>query len=326
MTAHHLRPLPSYRPSLADLIDEFAHRYPSPAGRRNRVRLLTSLFAQLGTDDPARVTPAALTAWITDARANNTVRQRLSVCRVFWRWLVANGHATLNPVDDLSHLTRAYPTIYGKRQHKNPARFLTYEEAYVRLIGACQDGTWQGSRDQLAIRLGLLGMRVSEIRNLTWGALTPTGELQWIGKNRKARSANPGPVMLDLLDRWHRKYERELGRPVAPDDPIIVRCKPGDHRSVRPLVFPEPIKHSSTINDLLARRAAAAGLGHIAPHDLRRSTAHILHTTKTADGGHLYDLLDIQRVLDHSDPATTMRSYLMPMEQDTKRRAGQTLD
>jgi hypothetical protein len=37
-------------------------------------------------------------------------------------------------------------------------------------------------------------------------------------------------------------------------------------------------------------------------------------------------LLDIQRVLDHDDPATTMRSYLNPMDATAKRRAALFLD
>jgi hypothetical protein len=61
-------------------------------------------------------------------------------------------------------------------------------------------------------------------------------------------------------------------------------------------------------------RAKLAGLGHVATHDLRRSAAGILHHATTDDGAHRYDLLDIQKVLGHADPATAMRSYLDPMD------------
>jgi integrase len=68
-------------------------------------------------------------------------------------------------------------------------------------------------------------------------------------------------------------------------------------------------------------------LGHIAPHDLRRSAAGILHHARGTDGGHLYDLMDIAHVLDHADTATTQRSYIDVLDkQDVKRRAGHTLD
>jgi integrase len=81
-----------------------------------------------------------------------------------------------------------------------------------------------------------------------------------------------------------------------------------------------------TIHDVVTSRARQAGLGHVAPHDLRRSAASILHRSTTADGAHRFDLLDIQRVLGHADPATTMRSYLEPMDTETTCRASKILD
>lgn len=73
-------------------------------------------------------------------------------------------------------------------------------------------------------------------------------------------------------------------------------------------------------------RAEEAGLGHLSPHDLRRTAAGILHRAKSADGGHLFDLRDIQQVLDHVDPATTQRSYLDPLDTGTKERPAVLLD
>jgi integrase len=59
-----------------------------------------------------------------------------------------------------------------------------------------------------------------------------------------------------------------------------------------------------------------AGLGHVAPHDLRRTAASILHNARDDSGSHLFDLLDIQQVLGHTDPATTTRNYLEPLSTD----------
>lgn len=53
-------------------------------------------------------------------------------------------------------------------QGTHPARWLSYEEAYGRLVGACSDGSLVGVRDELAIRLGLLGVRSAEAVRLTW--------------------------------------------------------------------------------------------------------------------------------------------------------------
>jgi integrase len=83
---------------------------------------------------------------------------------------------------------------------------------------------------------------------------------------------------------------------------------------------------TSTINLFLLYRAGLAELGHVAPHDLRRTCANLLHNARTPDGGHLFDLLDIQQVLDHADPATTQRSYISQLSSPVKSAAGATLD
>ncbi len=80
-------------------------------------------------------------------------------------------------------------------------------------------------------------------------------------------------------------------------------------------------KTACTIQRIVAVRAERTGLGHPSPHDLRRTAAAILHRATTEDGAHYFGLLDIQRVLGHANPATTMRSYLEPLNTDTIDRA-----
>jgi len=82
----------------------------------------------------------------------------------------------------------------------------------------------------------------------------------------------------------------------------------------------------TAVYDIVARRARTAGLGAVSPHDLRRSAAGILHHALAPDGGHCFDLLDIQKVLGHADPVTTMRSYLDPMDTGVHDRAATVLD
>ena len=50
------------------------------------------------------------------------------------------------------------------------------------------------------------------------------------------------------------------------------------------------------------------------------------HTATDDNGAHFFDLLDIQKVLGHADPATTMRSYLDPMDTGVLDRAASLLD
>ena len=72
-------------------------------------------------------------------------------------------------------------------------------------------------------------------------------------------------------------------------------------------------------------RAQLAGLGHVSTHTARRTAAGILHDVVDEHKAHCFDLLDIQKILGHSDPATTMRGYLDPMDAGVQDRAAQFL-
>ncbi|HET9691117.1 MAG TPA: tyrosine-type recombinase/integrase [Acidimicrobiales bacterium] len=269
-----------------------------------------------------------LVEWITAVPANNSVRGRLSTARTFIRWCLRTGLVVVDPTVELDGLTKQFPKTYGKVQAAHPARWLTYDEAYVRLLGACRDGTTVGLRDELAIRLGLLGIRSSEVARLRWGSVAAHGRLWWTGKGRRDRTVTAGPTLVALLEEWRTVYSLALGRRVADDDPllrteVLGAARQGGARRVR---FGQPMSPRSFYN-AVTTRAEAAGLGHVAPHDLRRTAAGLLHVARADDGGHLYDLLDIQQVLDHADPATTQRSYIDPLTRhDVKDRAAVTLD
>jgi integrase len=284
--------------------------------KRRELRFLTSLDS------------AAVHAWIMRPGqkgrppANNSIRQRMSIVRNFCDWLVTERHLDRSPIGGMAdHVRKQYPRIYGKRQHQNPARFLTYDEAFGQLLGACKDGTWRGSRDQIAIRLGLLGLRRQEIVNANWSHYHQ-GAIVLTGKGNRIREVRPGPTLTDMLRRWRRQYERQLGRPVDPSDPIVCGIARGRSGEVRWGVRLE----RDGLNHLVKLRAQRAGLGHVSAHDLRRTAASIMHYTTTPDGGHIFDLLDIQKALDHADTATTQRSYLDHLDTKVKTRAGTTLD
>jgi integrase len=87
-----------------------------------------------------------------------------------------------------------------------------------------------------------------------------------------------------------------------------------------------PFKQACSVQKMVATRAEEAGLGHMSPADLRRSAAGILHRAVSDDGAHYFDLLDIQKVLGHANPATTTRSYIDPIDTGVIRRAAQVLD
>jgi integrase len=310
------------------VLAEYLRRYANPVTREQNRQRLDDLFRSCGRTRPAEVTEGDLVEWITAVPANNSVRGRLSTARTFFRWCMRAGVVARDPTLDLEGLTKQYPKTYGKVQGHHPARWLTYEEAYVQLLGACRDGSWTGVRDELAIRLGLLGVRSAEASRLTWGNVGSDGRLHWIGKGRRDRSVTPGSALGDLIGRWRAEYQARLGRPLSDGDPLLCPEVLGAGRQGGPrrVDFGRPL-HPRSYYRLVQQRAARAGLGHLSPHDLRRSAAGILHGTVSPDGGHLYDLLDIQQVLDHADPATTQRSYIDPLTRhDVKDRAALTLD
>jgi integrase len=224
---------------------------------------------------------------------------------------------------------RRYRRTYGKVQAQNPGRWLTKDEAFGTLLASCAADGLPGLRDELVLRLGLLGMRASEIGRLRIGDLTIEGKrthLSWTGKGYKPRSATAGRTFTTALRRWLDAYTGGLGHVPAHDDPLICPqiVTRWAHRAG--INWGTPLRDTNGIWRYVTSRARIAGLGHVAPHDLRRSAAGILHRSKDESGRHDFDLLDIQKVLGHSDPATTMRCYLDPMDTEVIDRAAAFLD
>ncbi len=315
--------------TLADILDQFIGRYANAKTGTDILGRLQNLFQATGRGSVHTVGERDLHDWITAAKANNSVRLRLSTARTFFGWCHRHGYIDTDPTVELGYITKQYPKTYGKVQSPNPARWLDHEEAFDRLVGACQDGTVYGLRDEIVMRLGLAGMRAAEIAALTIADLRfdqSPPQIHWIGKGRRPRHVVAGSNLVDAVERYLLIWQRQTGRrPRRTDYVINSQGEAGPHAKHRPMNFgaqagPKRVYH------VVRDRAEAAGLGHVTPHDLRRSAAGILHHATTDDGGHQFDLLDIQKVLGHTDPATTMRSYLDPMDNAVQDRASVVLD
>jgi integrase len=312
------------------LITEFARRYANHNTRRQYEQELSDLFRVSGRSHPRQLSEADVLAWAGERRlANNTIRNRLSRCCTFLRWCVRVGEADAALVEALAsrdNPLRRLPRLYGKVQGTYPARWLTRSEAFDGLLGTC-DGSDRGMRDELVLRLGLSGMRAAEIIRLRVANLhlthTPP-RVEWIGKASRSRHFVPGAGLQGLLDRYLAAYTSAIGRDLRPEDYVICREKPGGGRGQ--LSWGRPISQTCSVRRIVQLRADAAALGHLSPHDLRRTAAGILHRHTDEHGAHHFDLLDIQKVLGHADPATTMRSYLDPMDTGVLDRAAQVLD
>ncbi|MGH9055861.1 MAG: hypothetical protein ACRDYY_08375 [Acidimicrobiales bacterium] len=192
---------------------------------------MTALFAFTGVSHPRQLGEAAVNQWVGQARANNTRRGRMSRACAFLRWCVRHGAADPALVEDLQsreNPMRATPPIYGKLQGRYPARWLTHEEAFGTLLGVCDDSD-VGRRDEPIFRLGLAGMRVSEIQHITVGGLVVGSEpvLQWIGKKSRPRRVAVGPALLSLMTDYLGRYETVLSRELTMADPLVCRQKTG---------------------------------------------------------------------------------------------------
>jgi integrase len=153
------------------------------------------------------------------------------VC-TFLRWCVRVGEADPALVEELSsrdNPLRATPPLYGKLQGTYPARWLTHEEAYGSLLGVCDRSSDVGRRDELVLRLGLAGMRVTEIIRLSVGDLRLDSEptIEWIGKKNRPRKVAIGPALFGLLDDYLDRYVDALRRPLRSSDPVVCRQKTG---------------------------------------------------------------------------------------------------
>ena len=225
---------------------------------------------------------------------------------------------------------RFYRRTYGKVQARHPGRWLTKDEAFGTLLASCADDGLPGLRDELVLRLGLLGLRASEIGRLRIGDLAIDGKqthLSWTGKGYKPRSVTAGQAFTVALQRWLDAYTNGLGNVPAQGDPLICPQITTRWAHLAGINWGTPLRDARNgVWRYVTTRAQTAGLGHVAPHDLRRTAAGILHRSKDENGRHDFDLLDIQKVLGHSDPATTMRCYLDPMDNEVIDRAADFLD
>jgi integrase len=308
------------------LIGRWLAEHVSAETRKGYGATVRRLFAEGGFTHPRQIDMAAIVAYCNrPGLANNTVRHYLAAIRSFLKWCTRHGVIDGYDDDGIRSLVGRFPRVYGKAQAPRPARWLSKEEAFGALLVACQDGTDLGLRDELVIRFGLLGMRRGEVRSLTVKHMAQLPRLEWIGKRKKLRRATAGPQLVAVIGRYLDAYQAGLSAPLEPHLPLLCPTSPAK-TGVRVLQWGTAPTGHNFVYRIVTKRAEQAGLGHLAPHDLRRTAAGILHRSRDANGKHDFDLLDIQQVLGHSDPAVTMRCYLEPMDTEIIDRAADFLD
>ena len=157
-----------------------------------------------------------------------------------------------------------------------------------RLIKACrEDNTVVGVRDLAMLSLMLFaGLRRSEVTGLSVRDLDLRRRVLTIkGKGDKIRESYLQPRVVEWIKGWLHERGRE-------DEPLFVPVY-SDCVVLRRL-------SSATVYDVVKRRCKEAGIGSVAPHDLRRTFA-----TRLLEQG--TDLAITSKLMGHSSVSTTTR-------------------
>ncbi len=140
-----------------------------------------------------------------------------------------------------------------------------------------------------------MALRRDELANARWSDLSMQNDrvvLRVHGKGRKTAMIDVPRATMSLFIRWGRAVEPAARTP-APDSPLLRRIWKGGRVSKGP-VTPDGIWF------IVTEAARVAGIGHVAPHDLRRSVAGALEEAGTP-------IEKISRLLRHSNVAVTER-------------------
>ena len=222
-----------------------------------------------------------------EGRSPRSVARAVACFRGFYRFLMIDGRATLNPADDLR----------PPRAWKSLPRYLSVEDV-DRLIAQPDVSTPRGLRDRALIELlYATGMRVSELIGLRPPDINlDSCYLTCTGKGDKQRIVPIG----DEAANWVRQYIRTarptlVGKRSSPR--LFVNARGGGPGLTRVGFW-----------KILKAYAKQAGLNRaLSPHMLRHSFAtHLLERGA--------DLRAIQMMLGHADLSTT-QIYTHVLEQ-----------
>lgn len=229
------------------------------------VNRFASFLAEQGMPtDPTLIAREHVEHFIADLLTRHkpaTASNRFRALGTFFRWMLEEGEISASPMAKMK--PPAVP--------ETPPVVLTADQLN-RLLRACSGTTFEDRRDTAFILLFLdTGMRRAELAGLTVDDLDLDLNIAHVmGKGRRPRACPFGKKAARALDR----YLRARGR----------------HRdAVRPELW---LGHLGPMTDnglyqVLRKRAEAAGLGNIHPHQLRHSFAH----TWLANGGNEGDLM-----------------------------------
>ncbi len=201
-------------------------------------------------------------------RSPSTVANRYRSLQQLFRWLEDDEEIPRSPMDKMRP-----PKVPDK-----PVPVLT-EDQVRAILATCSARTFEALRDTAIILLLYdTGGRLAEATNLAWVERDPhacdvdldQAAIVVHGKGGRPRLVPIGRRTVKAVDR----YLRERRKHPHGDEPWLWLGKKGRLRA-------------SGISQMLDRRARAAGLGHVHPHQFRHSFAHAF----LANGGSEGDLM-----------------------------------
>lgn len=227
--------------------------------------LISYLIAHGMPTSAAAVTREHIEAFIgdlVDRLAPATAAKNYRSIQQLWRWLLEDGEIARSPMERMSP-----PAVPEK-----PVPVLS-EDVVRALLDSCKGNTFENRRDLAMIRfLFDTGVRVGELISMTVSGVDFDADtVEVMGKGRRARRVPFGAKTAEAL----RRYMRFRGRhPFGQSIDTFWIGKKG------PLTI-------SGIAQILDRRTKDAGVGHVFPHQMRHTFAHMW----LKDGGQENDLM-----------------------------------
>jgi integrase/recombinase XerD len=258
--------------------------------------------------DPLDVNYSTAGAYLVTRYGTKASKQReLSALRTLAKALqiVDFGNPARAAACESLKLLKVRATAEG-RPNERERRALSPADA-DRLLRVWQgDTTPRGKRNRAIIAVLLLaGLRRAELTALTWADVDVQNGVIHIrhGKGDKPRDAALyGGEALDALRAW------QMAQPIG-YQAVFVNLRKGGH-------FAGDTAMSTTaIWKVVDETAARAGIGHVKPHDLRRTLATELLETGSP-------VHHVQHQLGHATSSTTLNNYTGATDARHRRQAG----
>ena len=273
--------------AMRDAVDAFARHLASERGRsthtvRAYVTDVVSLLdhaVRMGCIRPADLDIVVLRSWLARLRtagaARTSLARRAAAARTFTAWARRDGLIEQDVGARLAspRAGRELPTV------------LRADQA-AALVTTPAGGDPVPLRDRLLLELlYATGIRVSELCGLDVDDVDRGRRVvRVLGKGAKERSVPYGRPAEEALDAWLRHGRPRLATPRS-GHALLLGARGG---RLQP----------TAARTVVSRYAAAAGLPHLSPHDLRHSAA-----THLLEGG--ADLRSVQELLGHAALSST---------------------